>query len=383
LITELYNRAQAAGVIPWLALSDAAFLPLARTPEPQLSLVLLAGAALIAVRRRSLWPVCVVLPFLYTFLALPTGFVVLAMAARPLLRRFAGGIPEAAQVGAACALAWAALSAGAAVMLAIAVPPALKEFLVESHTPTLSLNGGLTLAAFALLRRSIREDLREFAMIAALAPLAAVNIQVIMGFLVSPISVELYGGAQCLSIVLGLGLAATAGPFRPGRRAAPLVVATAALFAMTSIRAAVAAWRTPVIEAPVLDALRRDASRVAVSDGNVARLLSLVLPLQARTALDYNQTYPQADPDQSFPRYLGDRAAILADPVRRGEFQGLLDALDRGYAHHNEDQMITTSGRARRYSANVDVPAEAVRFPGRSLDLVFVAVRNGRVVLEP
>lgn len=383
LVREMYSRALASGAIPWLALNDAAFLPLARTPEPQLSLVILAGATLIAVRRRSLLPAFISLPFLYTFLALPAAFILLTMLARLVIERLKVRVSETVRSGLGCVLGWITLSGCAALMLTIAVPTALREFLVETHAPMLSLSSGLALTAYAVLRRSIRPGLRGFALIACLAPLAAVNIQVLMGWLVSPVSVEIYGGGQSVAIVLGLGLAAPAQADRLGRAAKALIGFTLVLFFGLCAWQALLAWRTPVLDDGVRDALRRNASRVAASDGNIARLLSMVVPRQARTALDFGQTYPQADPDRSFPRYLDDRAAILADPRRSAAYAGLLLAIDRGYAHNNEDQAYMTSHRPKEYRTSVDVAREAARWPSRSHDLTFVTVRDGRIVLDP
>ena len=114
-------------------------------------------------------------------------------------------------------IAWVALSAAAAVMLALAVPSALRQFLLTTHAPMLSFHASLALGAWAIIRSAIRADLREFALIVALAPMAAENIQVIMGWLVAPIAIETYGGAICLAIVIGLGIAAPAQPGRVGR----------------------------------------------------------------------------------------------------------------------------------------------------------------------
>lgn len=383
LAREFFSRAAASGAIRWVALTDASFLPIARTPEPQVSLVLLAAAALLGLRRHSLWPLFVALPFLYTFIALPTAFVVLALQTLGLLRSSGRVASRNRAVGSACVIAWIALSAAAAVMLALSVPATLRQFLLTSHAPMFSVHAGLALGTWAAIRRAIRTDLREFALIVALAPMAAENIQVIMGWLVAPIAIELYGGSICLALVIGLAMAAPAQPGQAGPARPALAGAAALLFAVTCSRAALLAWQTPVLDGPVLDALRLHSSRVAASDGRLARLLSMVLSRQERTALDFAQTDPKVDPDNSFPRYLSDRAAILADPRRRGAFTALLGALDSGYTHRNEDALYSTSGRPKEYVTSVDVPTEAARWPGRSHDLIFVAVRNGRVVLDP
>ncbi|MCM2257840.1 MAG: hypothetical protein NDJ94_19580 [Vicinamibacteria bacterium] len=382
LVQEAYVGSVAEGWSRYVTLPSASFLPISRTPEPQCSLVLLAGATLVGARRRSLLPLYLVLPFLYPFVSVSAAFVVLAVHAGVHAQRSAPGRSGLLRFGALALGAWLALSLGAGLLLAATVPPQIRDLMAPGHAPFLSFTSVVALVLFAGLRGCIRADLRRPALLVALAPMAAVNLQVVMGWRAMPSWIELFAGGECIAIVLALALMQPAtGGVRILRAGA--LAATALLFAWTCCRDIRLVAETPLLDGPVLALLQRDPSRVATSDGHLARLLAMVFPRQGRTALDYTQIYPQATPDATFPEYLSDRAAISSDPRRAGEFAPLLQALDAGYAHHGADSVAFTNGRSRVCRVNRDVLAEAARWPRRSRDLVYLTVRNGVLSIDP
>ena len=62
--------------LSWITLPQAYYPPFLRTPEPQLSLCVLAIATWVGVRRRSFVVPLAVSPFVYVFVGVPYAFVV-------------------------------------------------------------------------------------------------------------------------------------------------------------------------------------------------------------------------------------------------------------------------------------------------------------------
>lgn len=357
-VQALFDWHLASGAVRWLTVPGGAFLPIARTPEPQFTLVVLAAAVRLGLARRSFLPVYAALPFLYPFVAVPTAFVALALhLGRP-------------------AVAWLAVSAGCAVVFALTAGPEARALTVETRLPFVSFTSALALALWLALRRGMREDLRRPALLLALAPLAAQNVHVLSGRLAVPANFEQYAGAECVPLILALGVG------RPAVAAAAL--AGAALLWLPGV-ASQARWSAtmPVPDARMLEALRTEPERVAVRDRGLVRVLAMVHPRQGLTALDPWQTWRfyvplgGAPAQEGFERYLDARAEILRDPRRAAEFRHLLRFLDEGYAHGQEDFVLYHAGRKERFTTDVDVAAEAARRPPRPARLRF-----GRVTPE-
>lgn len=341
-VQALFDATLAHGTVRWLAVPGGAFLPLVRTPEPQFSLVVLAAAVLLGLRRRSFLPVYACLPLLYPFVAIPAAFVALGLHLRQ------------------AALAWVAVAAACGLVFALTAGPEARALMVETRLPFVSFTSVVGVAAWLALRRGMREDLRRPALLLALAPLAAMNVHVISGWAAVPVNTEQYAGVETVALVLALGLR------RPSVAAAVCAVAVGLWVPEV---AAQARWSAtaPVLDGPMLQALRTEPERVAVSDRRLVRVLAMVHPRQPMTALDPWQTWRFYVPlggaaeDDRFGRYLDARAEILRDPRREQEYRPLLQILDAGYAHRSEDSLLYHMGRKERFSLDVDVAAEAAR----------------------
>src|SRR5437763_877753 len=63
------------GAFAWLNMVTQHTVAVVRTPEPQVSCLILVTAVWLALRLRSAWPVILATPVMYTFVAVPAGFV--------------------------------------------------------------------------------------------------------------------------------------------------------------------------------------------------------------------------------------------------------------------------------------------------------------------
>lgn len=361
-VRALFDWNLAHPTVRWLAVPGGTFLPMVRTPEPQFSLTVLSAGVLVGLRRRSFLPVYACLPFLYPFVAVPAAFVALALH----LRR-----PW---------LAWAAVAGACALVFALTAGPEAQDLTVATRAPILSFTSLASLGLWAALRPSFREDLRRPALLLALAPLAAENVHLLSGRLAVPVNVEQYAGVECAALILALGLR------RPSAAVAACGVAVL-LWMPQPLAEARTVLALPVPDARMLEALRTEPERVAVSDRLLVRVLSMVHPRQAVTALDPWQTWRFYVPlggapeeDRRFERYLDARAEILRDPRRAEEYRALLRVLDAGYAHRQEDSLLYHMGRKERFAVNVDVAAEAARRAPRPARLRFGRIAPGGIL---
>src|SRR5262249_38069566 len=78
LVNRVFDWTLATGALRWIAVPEATFSPLVRSPEPQFSILILTVLVFIAVRHRT-WVPFLALPLLYPFVAGPAIFAVLSV----------------------------------------------------------------------------------------------------------------------------------------------------------------------------------------------------------------------------------------------------------------------------------------------------------------
>jgi hypothetical protein len=340
-----------SGMIYWFTMPIAAAPPLARTPEPQFSLMLLGLALLVALKWRRFWPVYAVLPFMYPFVAIPTAFIALAchLKARWGAARFGTAGP--------LSLAFAAIGAACWGYHTFLVSPSIQLLVLASHLPLLSFTASVGLALWAALRHWIAPEHRFFALALALAPLVGTNQQLLSGRLPQPYNFEYYVGSLAVALV-----AVLATRERRTWQIALLIVGSL-LFFRTSY-ASYRLYQSYPIRLPLTDALRlalkEDASRVVTNDLTNADLLNLVHPKQAATALAYARTYPAVSA-HGIDHYRCIKRQIRADygPA----FNRQLATLDHAYAYGSQDFLFGTLNRKTTFHKLHDVSPEACKHP--------------------
>jgi hypothetical protein len=322
LIQKLYWWNLDSKLITWLSVPQGPYTPLARSPEPQFSLLLLSSASWFAVRRRAYWPIYVCAPFLYAFVVIPVLFTTLTLHGRDFAQR-CGWNPRWAPV-------FAFLFVGGFLGLyhALLVPAATLDFLIPTHSPMLSFSGVLALAIAAVGNRVCRPELRPLLWTVAFAPFVALNQQVISGWLAVPHNHEQYLGVLCTSLACLLVLR--------GRIAnVAAIVVAAALFAHHSYHAVtIGNWVTSRLDwnEELFTALREHSADVAINDINLAMNASMIYPRQPSTAFGFERSYAVVATEANLRRYVAARDEILRDTMLAPQFRELLTLLDEAYS---------------------------------------------------
>jgi hypothetical protein len=351
IIQAIHEWTLRSGMIYWITLPIAPFSPLARTPEPQFSLLLLGVAMLVALRWRTFWPVFATIPFMYPFVAIPVAFVALACQLRAW---WPAGASRFATVG-PLALAFGAIGAACWGYHAVVMAPAARLAVTQSHLPLLPVTSVVAIVLYVALRRHIAPEYRFFALALALASWVGTNQQVISGFVPQPYSFEYYVGVFAAAVVAALGLKE-----RPRWLMAGVLAGTS-LFMVSSYQT-YRLYQGYMIRLPLTEelseALRQDAARVVVNDGGNASLLNLVHPRQAATALAYDRTYPVVSAGY-IDAYRCVKRQIRADygPA----FDPVLRPLDNAYAFGSQDFIFGTLNRTTSFRRLHDVSAAACR----------------------
>jgi hypothetical protein len=344
-----------AWTLAWINVPELHTPPLVRTPEPQVSLVLLAAAVWAAVGwARASWPVYGVLPLLYPFVSIPAAFVVLAL---DLHRRFRA---PAALAGAALVVAGACWG-----YFHFLVGPKMAPLLLDGHAPLLSFTGTLALAALALGWRAIAPGHRFFALAVALAPWVASNQQLLSGHLAQPDNFEQYFG--CFAVALVVALAA-----RGRWRWVPLAVGLLFyLRASQVVFATNAATNGHLALTPaLLSALDADPGRVAINDVLLASLVGMLHARQAPTALAMEGSFYAMEAGGYAARYRCAKARIRREQPQDPGFLRALGLLDTAYTYSGQDFKLNHINRRTRALVLQDV-ASACPDGGPPLTYVF------------
>ncbi|MDB5097073.1 MAG: hypothetical protein JWM80_1494 [Cyanobacteria bacterium RYN_339] len=324
----LFQANQDAWTLAWINVPELHTPPLVRTPEPQVSLVLLSLAVWAAVARaRAAWPVYLVLPFLYPFVSIPAAFVALALDLRRRLPEPAALAGAFAAVGVAC---WGYFH--------FLIGPKLAPLLVDSHLPMVSFTGCLALAALGL---RVAPGQRFLAVAVALAPWVACNQQLLSGHLAQPDNFEQYFGCFAAAFVVALAVRE-----RPAWRWMPLVVGLVFFLRASQVvfttNAATNA-RLPLTP-ELLSALATDPAHVAINDMILASTVGMLHARQAPTALAMEGTFP-AVADGYVAGYRCAKRRILLDHPLDPGFAMALRFLDAAYTYGSQDYKMNHIGR--------------------------------------
>jgi hypothetical protein len=342
-----------SGMVYWLNLPDVHFSPLLRSPEPQLSLMMLVGAVLVAMRLRAFWPVYAALPVMYPFVAIPAAFVALAchLRARWPARRFGTVGPLLASflgVSGVC-LAYYTFLIGERVRLLV----------VASYWPLFSFTGAIALGLYLALWRWIAPAHRFPALALAAAPWVASNQQVISGHIPQPGSFEQYVGCLAVAAVATLAL-----KDRPRLRGACLVLGTVFFLQGTyhTFRVNQAYMIRLPMTAEILAALKADSRHVVVNDPFLASLWGMVYPRQPATALAFEHSFV-AMSDRYAPEYRCIKRQVQAE--RPGTFDHAFGLLDEAYAYGSQKYLMAHINRKTTFVKLHDVDAAGCTDTGR------------------
>jgi hypothetical protein len=338
---RLYNLNFYSRGLSWIAMPQAYYPPLFRTPEPQVSLCLASVAAYFALRRRSYVPAILVAPVLYPFVSVPFGFVVLCLLisgrlqtaiASPWKRSIAAALAGCLVVGCGIALYSRLIARGTG----------LAEFLPATRLPLISATGVAALLLYVSIRRRLPDTLREPMLFLALAPMVASNTQIVSGLLEQPNNFEQSFGVLVLGVMLALVIV--------GARPWLLVSTAFACCALLALYAthifAVNAWALQRIppSTELIEALRREPESLVIGDPDLADMYSLMLPRTHFSALARSQTLRAeargaGEPGTAarFQNYQCVKQAIAATDLADVVPSSTVAVLDQGFRYLGQD----------------------------------------------
>ncbi|HEY9721563.1 MAG TPA: hypothetical protein V6D47_06090 [Oscillatoriaceae cyanobacterium] len=347
----------------WFNVPDMTSSPFWRSPEPQFSLLMLALAIGLAVRIRRYWPVYFVLPFMYPFIALPAGFVLLACHTRscwPWGERWATAGPLLFAYAVLGALSWAygAFFVGATTHL----------FLVPTHLPLFSLTGALMLTVYMALCRRSDARWRFWGLALALAPLAVSNHQILAGYIAQPINFERYAGGVLFALML---VTATKLPARVWQVIFAFAMVLYLRDVVLSFRANQAVCAELPLTPALLHDLRRDPDRVVVDDFVVSGELNMLYPREGSTALGLEKATAQFC-DRYLDDYLRIRRQVRLDHPESRRLKYILAEMDDGFTYKGLDDPYIRIGRTPKPKPLDDLDARVASEPALKLDYFFV-----------
>lgn len=350
VINKAFNYNLESGLVYWVTMPEAAFLPIIRSPEPQFSLILFLACLNLSLKWRSFIPAYLSLPFLYPFVALPISFVLITYhtyVRLPKLAKYSYLLPLASF-----------LLVSLLLKAYFYTGNTDREILVSSFKPLLSITFLIAILIYLVARKSIPEKYRFFTLLVALSPLAATNHQILTGLITQPNNFEQYFGIYAIVLVVVMALHSKKIVFN--KLLVALAMFLCIIFARNIFLDNYFSNKRIELSGDLLNALRTNASHVAINDVRLASDLNLVFPRQSPTALSYDQTFPLRA-DKAFKEYLSAKKAILANEQARSEFQDIIAALDEAYKYENKDFILIHINRKKNFALEHDatnIPAD-------------------------
>jgi hypothetical protein len=351
LVRILFDKSLSHGFVSWLAVPEAPYLPIVRSPEPQFSILLAGLGSFFALKRERLVYVFLCIPFLYSFVALPLAFVLLALH----LRNQSAWLEEHP------ALCLAASFLSVAVVQAIYFKFLVLDWirqvlLVPSRAPCLSFTFAAAFAGYLVLCREMPAKKRFLLLAVVFAPLAAENGQLVTGRYVDANNFEQNFGVYSAALVLTWAVLEST---RLKRSAWAIVGVSFLLLLYSSeiyFEINYGTQRRLPLDGELLGRLRTDSPHVAINDVALASLASMVFPRQPMTLLSFAQTSPPVA-EEDLERYLCAKRQILEDATRRPQFEAALRQIDKGYRHESSDFVLISGGRRTSYPVEHDMDA--------------------------
>ncbi len=359
---RLFDMNLRSGWVSWVGMPEAFFSPLFRSPEPQVSLVLLAGAACFAWKAGGLWPLWCLLPFLYPFLGVPLLFILLADAFSRI------DVATATRDGRRLALgAMASFLAAGILSLAyfsLAADPKETARTVATRLPVLSLTGALSLAVYLILRRRYRPGHRPLLLFASLSPLAAENLQLVSGRIFQPSNFEQYAGTLVVVLLLVMAMAPDD---RPGRGLAVMLVLGGLYISgrYMTVASQYSGGRLPFkLTGPVMDMLEKAPRRIILPD--LSGVTSLIFPRQPVGLLSRSQTSIYLG-NAYLDEYLCLKSYFKKRPDLGVKYSDLVSAIDHAYLYGELDFVLLHLNRRKEFKVQADLNREP---PNCSLEIV-------------
>lgn len=332
----------------WITAPEAVFLPIVRTPEPQVSLVLIVLGVYCALRFRKKACYFLFLPFVYPFIAVPVLFVILSeifygyySKTKTILKSIFLSVLTTSIIISLCLFGYLNLFLKNA-------SSDIFRLLVPSRSPFVSTSGILSLSLWALLWKTTPPGYRALGFFIAVAPFFAVNTQVITGWFAQPNNYEQYAGVFSPVLILIFGIR-----WNMIFRKVTIIGLLVALFIQQVFVVKENQEKLEmVLNTPgLMENLEKHSAQVAMNDMYLSSFCNLLYPRQPATPFSYVGTYPEAHRD-FFKRYLCAKQAVLERKELMSRYQKVLSRLDHDYRYRNEDFILSHLNRKKTFKIN-------------------------------
>jgi hypothetical protein len=323
------------GSYSWITIPEGTQLAWWRTPEPQISYIVLALITLLSIHLHSILPVLLGLPLLYSFVSLPCLFLCCCWILRSIGRY---SVAVSALLCGCCVWLYTHYGASSETL----------NLTLRSHLPLLSWCGILNLSIWTRLRKKVEGSHYLWCEALVWAPWFAANQQIISGVIIVPSNGEQYVGLFTTSILMATTLFDKRD--KPISSVKSTVVATGLLCAYLGC-----SWRVfsdnerwnKILELtpPLLSDLATRSAQVAVNDVYLSTTLSLLYPKQSALLFSFPQVY-LGEAAHSITRYRCAKAALAKNPLLAEAFEPLFIQFDAAYLYETEDNPLHHLGRA-------------------------------------
>lgn len=344
ILAALNELRLTSDIVTWFSMPHNSEVLYLRSPEPQLSWAILAIAMSLTLRpwMRAVLGI-LISPLLYPFVKLPALFVSLAYLAS-LRVGYSLGI----------LVSFVVMGIATRVFVHGYAAPSIMQFFIFSRLPVFSCTGLLAGLILLSIHRRIPIQLFRLSGLLVASIWVAVNVQLVSGWLVTPVNYEQYWGVFVLGVLTALGI--TFSGTKPllwlGVAMGAFGLHIAMLFCHNA--AVLAGFRN---RQEILQALPNQASRIACDDVYLATYLDLAFPMQAPTALSWTRTLHASNND-NYVEYLCVKHALQSlPPSGLSQFKEIFSRLEYGYSTKGSDLNVTM-GRQR-----------IVKFPLPSIDV--------------
>ena len=313
-------------IMPWLTMPWNAEVPFIRSPEPQLSWLILSLVVGTTANTRALpWALLAVSPLLYTFVQVPTVFVAISLLVHKRFSLWVALLTSFAVCGGAT-LAYVHLTGATK----------LSQLFILSHAPLVSFCGLCGILLLSLIRPRVTADTFSVATTLVASIWAVQNTQLLSGTLVTPVNFENYWGVAVLGYLVTVAIIQRVTLLRAWVYCAMILFATVSLSIFEVNRVIFERLQLP---RETIATLATSSSRLACNDLYLATYLDLVHPRQPPTAFSWARTYDFSSNIQ-YDTYLCAREEIRRSTFSHN-FIRLLEALDFGFQSRGADMFMS------------------------------------------
>jgi len=329
LLTALHFEQQ---VMQWIVMPWNPEIPFIRSPEPQLSWLILSAVTSIFAGTRALpWALLAMSPLVYPFVRLPLIFVALALLGKT-------GSANTRQLAVRLIGSFLVISLIMVAFLKLGTDVSLSRFFIFSHLPLIPFSGIVALMLYLVIQKCVPAPTHPVLIALVASTWAVANVQCVSGFLVTPVNFENYWGVAVLGLLTTMGVLHRSDDHRGW--------VGLAMFLFAAFSAGTFAFNQSVfnrLDRPreILPLLAETSPRVACNDLYLATYLDLVHPRQEPTAFSWTRTLDLSS-DAKYETYLCDKKRLISEiPYSQTLFARVFETLDAGFLSRGGDMFMS------------------------------------------